>query len=303
MTATDQPKPTEEATRSDSQESRLLREPLLHFLVLGAALFGLYAYLNNDEAAAVSDERQIVVTEGKIEHLAALFSRTWQRPATRQELEGLVNDYIREEAAYREGTAMGLDQNDTIIRRRIRQKLDFVVDDLASQLQPSDEDLQKYSEEHPEKFRVDSRLTFRQVFFDPEKNADDLSETVSDMVVRLREDPTVDAPQLGDRTLLEFRYETVSEREVASLFGKEFAKRLIELKPGIWAGPIESAYGVHVAIVDEMTPGTLPALSEIRGIVSREWEHARRKELTDKYYDGLIDKYEVVIEWPQSEAN
>lgn len=302
MSATDRPTPTEETPQRNSQEARWLREPLLHFLVLGAALFGLYAYLNNGEVDAASDERQIIVTEGKIEHLAALFSRTWQRPATREELEGLVNDYVREEAAYREGTAMGLDRNDTIIRRRIRQKLDFVADDLASQLQATDEDLREYLEQHPDDFRVAARMTFQQVYFDPQRHGDDLAEIVNDLVIRFREDPAVEAEEQGDRTLLEFRYEDVTQREIANLFGERFAAALVEIEPGAWEGPIDSSYGAHAVLVEELTPGSVPDLDAVRGAVEREWEHARRQELTDTYYRGLIDKYEVVVEWPQSRA-
>ena len=118
---------------------RLMREPLLHFLLLGGLLFALYGYVSGSQGE-VADEQAIVVPAGKIEHLVALFTRTWQRPPTREELNGLVDDYVREEAAYREGLALGLDRNDTIIRRRIRQKLDFVAQDIADALEPTDEE-------------------------------------------------------------------------------------------------------------------------------------------------------------------
>lgn len=279
----------------------MLREPLLHFLFLGAALFGLYGYLNSGEDTPTSGE-QIVVTDGKIEHLAALFARTWQRPPTREELAGLVNDYVREEAAYREGTAMGLDSNDTIIRRRIRQKLDFVADDLASQLEPTDEDLEQYFNEHADDFRVDSRYTFQHVFFDPASHSDDLAQVVNDLVAKLREDQSVNAQELGDRTLLEFRYDNVSEREVANLFGVQFATALKDAEVGKWQGPIESSYGVHAVFVEDLSPGALPELDSVRDSVLREWEHARRQELTEKYYQALLDKYDVVIQWPDLET-
>jgi hypothetical protein len=144
------------------------------------------------------------VPAGKVEHLAALFTRTWQRPPTRGELEGLVGDYIREEVADREGVSIGLDRNDTIIRRRIRQKLDFVAQDVAEQLQPTDEQLRQYLKEHETDYRVAPLISFRQVFFDPAKQGDDLDEMVGDLARRLQEDASVDAAEQGDRTLLEF---------------------------------------------------------------------------------------------------
>jgi hypothetical protein len=292
---------TSPALPSASWLARFIREPLLHYLFLGAALFGVYGYLHSDDAKLLGDQ-QIVVTEGKIEHLVALFTRTWQRPPTRKELEGLIDDYVREEAAYREGTAMGLDQNDTIIRRRIRQKLDFVADDLASQLAPTDEELEDYLREHADDFRVDSKFTFRQVFFDPESHVDDLAEVVSDLVVTLREDSSVDAREQGDRTLLEFGYQNLSQREVANLFGNRFAAALAGLDPKTWHGPIESSYGVHAVIVDEVLPSSLPKLQSVRDAVRRDWEHARRQELTEQYYQNLLDKYDIVIRWPELEA-
>ena len=217
-----------------SRLKALLREPLLHFVLLGAALFAFYSYRNSDEGVS---QQAIVVSAGKIEHLAGLFARTWQRPPTRSELEGLINDYVREEAAYREGTAIGLDRNDTIIRRRIRQKLDFVAGDLATQLEPTEEDLQEYLDEYPEKFRLPSQFSFRQIYFDPNRHDDQLSEVVSDLMVALRDDPTIDPQEQGDRTLLEFRYSEASERDIANLFGEEFVVELGQFEKQKWQGP------------------------------------------------------------------
>lgn len=285
---------------SSSGVRRWLREPMLHFVLLGASLFALYSFTGDNEDGM--ENSQIVVSQGKIEHLATLFGRTWQRPPTRAELEGLVNDYVREEVAYREGIAIGLDRNDTIIRRRIRQKLDFVADDFASQLQATDEELQKYLEQHADDFRVAARLTFQQVFFDPSKHSDDLNEEVGDLVSTLRDDASIDAREQGDRTLLEFRYEDVSEQEIANMFGVQFAEAVAKLDEGRWEGPVESAFGVHAVLVESSRPGKVPDLDSAREEVRREWEHVRRQELTEEFYRGLLEKYEVSVEWPEVEA-
>lgn len=268
----------------------------MHFLVLGAALFAVYSYWSSDEEL---DDQAIVVSAGKIEHLAALFTRTWQRPPTREELEGLIDDYIREEAAYREGTAIGLDRNDTIIRRRIRQKLDFVAGDLA-QIEPTDEDLQEHLDEHPDEFRQPSSFTFRQIYLDPSRHESDVSELANDLIAALRTDPTIDARQQGDRTLLEFRYAEVSERDVAGLFGEEFAAALGRIDPGRWQGPIESAYGVHAVIIDQVQLGGPAELDDVRDAVRREWEHDHRQRVLENYYQALLEQYHVVIEWPNT---
>ncbi len=306
--STNEPSETEQAvsanapssTTSTSTESwtlRLIRDPLSHFLLLGAALFVAYGYLQNDEPP---ETQQFVVSAGKIEHLAALFTRTWQRPPTPEELRGLIDDYVREEVAYREGVAIGLDVNDTIIRRRIRQKLDFVAQDLAGQVEPTDEQLQSYLEKNPTQFRNDPRLSFRQVFFDPEQHGEDLQEMVSDLVASLREDSSIDAKELGDRTLLEHGYQNVSKREIANLLGQEFAAAIVEVEPGEWHGPLGSAYGAHAIIVDEFQPSERPELEQVRAAVRREWEHQRHQELKEEFYQGLIDKYEIKIDWPEA---
>ena len=276
---------------------RLMREPLLHFLLLGGLLFALYGYVSGSQGE-VADEQAIVVPAGKIEHLVALFTRTWQRPPTREELNGLVDDYVREEAAYREGLALGLDRNDTIIRRRIRQKLDFVAQDIADALEPTDEELAEYLNEHQASYRVEPRLSFRQVFFDPAKHGDDLESVVSDLAATLQGDPSIDAQEQGDRTLLGFRYEDDSQREISNLFGQEFAEALMEIESGTWTAPVRSAFGVHAAIVDQFQAGKRAQLDDVRDAVTRDWMQAQREALAEQFYQGLLEKYEVVVDWP-----
>jgi PPIC-type PPIASE domain len=275
---------------------RLMREPLLHFLLLGAALFVAFSFLRDDSAPR---QAQIVVSAGKIEHLAALFARTWQRPATREELEGLINDFIREEVAYREGLALGLDRDDTIIRRRIRQKLDFIAEDLASQVEPTEADLMAYLAAHPDHFRTAPRLSFRQVYINPEQHRNGLDAHVRDLVMALNSDASIDAGGLGDRIQLEHGYANISTRDIARLFGAQFATAIVALPPGTWQGPISSGYGVHLVIVDERHDGRLPPLDAVRDAVRREWENARRKERIEQFYRHLLEKYKILVERPK----
>lgn len=277
----------------------VLSEPLLHFLLIGALLFCAYTYLQSDTR---STPQSFVVTAGKIEHLASLFSRTWQRPPTRLELEGLIGDYVREEIAYREGMKMGLDQDDTIIRRRIRQKLDFIADDLGSQIEPTEEQLTTFLNESPDSYRIDPRITFRQVFLDPERHALDLEESVAKLLDTLKSDPIADALHLGDQTLLEYQNADRSKREVASNFGQQFAEEIVKLPLQQWHGPIRSAYGVHAVYITERTDGRLPPLNEVRDLVRRDWEQKHRTDLVESFYQGLMKKYEVAIEWPDTAA-
>ncbi len=278
---------------------RLLTGPLVHFLLLGAALFLAFSFVSDDGAPR---DDEIVVSAGKIEHLAALFARTWQRPPTREELDGLIDDFIREEAAYREGMAIGLDRDDTVIRRRIRQKLDFIAEDIAARIEPTEEELAACFRQRADEFRIDPRLSFRHVYFNPDGRGDDLGDEMRDLLIALNGDSTIDAVELGDRILLDHGYADVSIRAIASLFGEAFAEAIIQLEPGEWHGPIQSGYGVHLLIVDARREGRLPELDEVREAVRREWEHARRQEVIEQYYAGLLAKYEIVIEWPESRA-
>ncbi len=275
----------------------LLKEPLVHFLLIGVALFAAYSLMSSRDAVP---RNAIVVSAGKIEHLAALYARTWQRPPTRTELEGLINDFIREEVAYREGMAVGLDRDDTIIRRRIRQKLEFIAEDIASQTEPSDDELAEYLAAHADQFRVDPRLTFRQVFLNSDKRGNTVGNDARELLVAFKGDPSIDASTLGDRILLEHGYADVPRRAIANLFGQQFAAAIVDLEPGVWIGPIESGYGVHLVFVDDRSEARLPELDEVRDQVRREWDNARRVETTETFYSNLLDRYEIVIKWPES---
>jgi hypothetical protein len=271
------------------------KEPLVHFLILGTALYVTFSFLAEREPVR---ENQIVVSAGKIEHLATMFARTWQRPPTSAELKGLIDDFVREEVAYREGMGAGLDRDDTIIRRRIRQKLEFIAEDIANLGEPTGDDLAAYMAAHPDEFRIDSNLTFRQVYLNPEKRSDSLEADTHELLADLKSKRAIDASALGDRTLLDHLYADIRSRDIARLFGEEFAAAVLEFEPGAWHGPIESSYGVHLVFVDQRTESRMPALDDVRPRVRREWENARRVEAIEEFYRNLLQKYEVVIEWP-----
>lgn len=251
----------------------VLREPLLHFLVLGAGLFLLSGVVGDKAEEGPSE---IVVSAAKIEHLAQLFQRTWRRPPTKAELDGLIEDHIQEEILYREALALGLDQDDTVIRRRLRQKMEFVAQDLARPGPAGDAELQVYLEAHPERFTLPGRLTFVQLFLDRERRGADLEADAARLLERLNaRTPPVEAAALGDPSLLEPAYDDVSSTDVARLLGPDFAGRLDELPVGRWAGPVPSPYGWHLVRIDDRTPPRLPPLERVRAEVARGRGRAR----------------------------
>ena len=276
---------------------RFLREPLVHFLLLGAALFLVYGLVGTR-----TDGRRgtIVVTSGQIESLATGFARTWQRPPSEQELKGLIQDRIREEVYAREAKALGLDQDDVVINRRLRQKLEFVTEDVTAKAEPTDADLKAYLQAHPASFQTEARITFSQVYLNPERRRDGLARDVSAVRAQLdHAGDTADASALGDATLLESRFEGVAIGDVAKQFGEPFAAKLVTLRAGRWEGPLESGYGLHFVFVRERQDGRMPALEAVRSAVAREWANAHRQQANETFYRGLLERYTVTVELPR----
>lgn len=276
----------------------LLREPLLHFLLLGALLFAVDSWRRPAERAGAGGA--IVVTEARVRSLAQNFARAWQRPPTQEELEGLVEGYVREEVMVREALALGLDRDDAIIRRRLQQKVEFVSDQAAALAPPTDADLQAYLTRNAEAFRRDPRVTFVQVYLDPAKRGAALHADAARVRDRLAA-KSIDAAKAGDPLmLLESRYVDAPQTEVARLFGTEFAEAVVKQKPGTWAGPFPSGYGAHLVLVEATTPGTMPSLAEVRPLVEREWTNAKRRELAQQWYENLRAKYRITVQMPQA---
>jgi hypothetical protein len=273
---------------------KLIREPFIHFLLLGAAIFIANRLVSG---RAENQPEKIVITQGQITSLVIGFSRTWQRPPSREELEGLIRDRVREEVYSREAIAMGLDRDDPIIRRRLQQKLAFVTDDVAAVAEPTNAELADYLKTHSAIFRVDRGVTFSQVYLDPNKRGEHLAGDANQLLTQLRQQGRgADLSSLGDPFLLEHRFLATPDMEIAKQFGEKFVTKLGDVPVGQWFGPVESGYGMHLVFVEERTAGRLPELAEIRDAVSRDWTNERRLELNEKFFQGLLKHYEIVVE-------
>jgi hypothetical protein len=276
---------------------QLFREPLLHFLLLGAGLFVAFGPVGKRPSG---EPGQIVITEGQIAHLAAGYNRVHGRPASPEELEGLIRDYVREEVYYREALALGLDRDDPVIRNRLRLKMEFISDDVAAQAEPTAEQLRGYLQEHPDRFRIEPRFTFTQVYLSPERHRQSLAHDAAQLLTRLNQaGDKADVSELGDPFLLGHKFIALTASEVEKQFGDKFAAKLGELPRDQWQGPVESGYGVHLVFVSETTEGRIPTLAEVRDAVRREWANARRLEANEKFYQDLLKRYTVTIERPQ----
>ena len=275
---------------------KILKEPWLHFLVLGIALFALSALLS-DRGDDGSDQR-IDMTAAEIQWLARSWEARWQRPPTETELRGLVDDYIRQEVLYREALKMGLDQDDEIIRRRMVQKIEFLTEDLASQAQPTEAELQAYLQENLDKYRLPERRSFAHIYFNIDRRGDAAVEAAEETLARLRAatDAAVDFAELGDRFMLAHNYEAQSEAEVGRQFGGRFATSLFEVEPGDWQGPVGSGYGLHLVRVGDVWEGSVPELDVVRNEVLRDFTTELRDQARQAMFSSLATQYEISID-------
>jgi PPIC-type PPIASE domain len=276
---------------------RLVREPLVHFLVLGLFVFLFFKWTGG---SAGPGSNHIVITQGQIENLAVGFARSWQRPATEAELKGLIDDYVREEIAVREAIAMGLDRDDVIIRRRLRQKLEFVTEDAVASNPPTDTELQAWMSQHPESFRTEPQVAFRQVYVNTTRRGDAARADAERLLTQLRAGgPHVATDNLGDPSMLPSEQAIEPLRDVARSFGDDFAQQVTTIEPGKWAGPVESSFGLHLVLVEENIPASRQELSDVRPLVEREFLAERRKTELQSLYERLSKKYSITVDKSQ----
>lgn len=275
---------------------RLAREPLLHFLLLGAVIFVVWGFTSRNDATRPG---AIVVTEARIASLATAFDRVWQRPPTTTELDGLIRDYVREEVMGREAMALGLGRDDTVIRRRLRQKLEFVTEDVAALAEPTEEQLRTYLRDYPDAFRAEARFTFSQVHLDPGRRGENLARDAARLLAGLQQTGLrADVSALGDSRMLDTQFVGLPIADVDRQFGEGFAAKLAALTVGRWQGPIESGYGVHLVLVRERTEDRVPTLEDVRDAVRRAWMNTRRQEANENFYQALLRRYTVTVERP-----
>ena len=275
----------------------LWREPLLHFVLIGAALFLYYDFVGRGDSEAPAAKR-IIVSSGQVEQLVANFERTWSRPPTPQELDAIVESHVREEVFYREALAMGLDQNDPMVRRRMRMKLEFMLEDLSGQ-DASDEVLSDFLKRNTDSFRDEVQLTLRQVYLNPDQRPN-LENDAGQLLSRLSDGSAPEA--LGDHTLAPRTYELARQSEIARDFGDEFARQVAALPVGAWSGPVYSPFGAHLVKVEARIDARLPELAEIRDEVLREYLAEKSDQQKNLAYEKLRQDYEITVEPLNSRA-
>ncbi len=274
---------------------RCLREPLFHFLLLGAAIFGLNAWLQDPRS---DDEAVIEVTSVDVERLRGLWERQWHRAPTEEELRGLVENQVREEIFSREAVKMGLDHDDSVVRRRLAQKMEFLTEDLFRLEDPSNEDLQQFLEEHADRYVEPARVSLRHVYFSPDRRGKDTERDVRKVLAVLKNHPkSADRlHEMGDPFMLQHVHSRLSRRELSRIFGHDFVEAVSRLPVGRWTGPVASGYGLHAVRVDGRTEARQRALGEVREKVLEDYRQARREEANRAFYARLRERYRIEID-------
>ena len=282
---------------------RWLREPLVHFLLAGLLLFAAYSALRRDAAPEPSSD-QIELTLDDLRQLEIGFAARWQRAPTPEEMVGLVESRVREEILYREALALGLDKDDTIVKRRMAQKMEFLAEDVSDAREPTPEELAAWFEKNAERFALPSRVTFRHLYFSPDQRGakahDDAAKALAQLSAELEDSPAATA--LGDPFMFQDTLADRTPEQLAKDFGPGFASALSALEPGAWQGPIESGYGWHLVFVSSSTPGRVPAFEEVEPDVMTAWKTDQRAEAWRKAYAEMRAKYELVLPAPPDEV-
>jgi hypothetical protein len=209
----------------------------------------------------------------------------------------MIQQQIREEVMVREALAMGLDKNDSVIRRRLAQKIEFITSDLAALAEPTEAELSNYLSIHSEQFSISARIDFEQVFINPEKRGVDTDGYANSLLNKLTQaGENNDVTTLGDSLMLGQQHAQVTKHDVSRLFGKEFASNLFTLSVGIWQGPIQSGYGLHLVRIRNKTENQLPEFNTVRKNVLAEWQAQQRRDMDKAFYESLRQRYEIVIE-------
>ena len=275
---------------------KLVGEPLVHFFIIGALIYVAFAYTGGQ--VIEDDTRRITITAGEITWLQDVWKKKWNRPPTPQELQGIVKQLLRERVLASEATAMGLDKDDIIIRRRLAQKLEYLSQDLLGGGTPSDEELTVFFAENAKAYEVPAVVTMSHVFFDPDKRgAQALEEAKTQKVVLASlKVPSHETRDYGDPFLLQSYYPERTYAELAKLFGSGFVETLTGLSEGTWHGPVLSGYGVHLVYIHHRLEARPAKLTDVKERVLADWQDKSRNELSEKYLTGLLERYQVSIE-------
>ena len=268
------------------------------FLAIGAGLFALNEFVNDDVSAETS-QNQIRVEQGNYNMLNATFKKQWNRSPTEAELNSLVENYIRDEIFFREAKILGLDKGDTVIRRRLAQKMEFLVGDIGTSIEPTLEELNEFYQENSEKYQTSGNISFVHVFLNPDRHSGSMPQAIE----ALQESLTDITPQeslsmeLGDSIMLPYVFEDTPMDQVDRMFGSGFSENLKPVDLLKWQGPIQSGFGMHFVFIIDRTENSLPPLDTVITDVRQDLQYQKRKKFEDDAYQQVKERYEIISEY------
>ncbi len=275
---------------------KFLREPLVQFLFLGGLIYLAYALVTPQSEE--DNSRTILVSASRVQWMQDSWQKRWNRLPTKQELDGIIQQYIKETVLYNEAIKMGLDKDDGVIRRRLAQQVEFLAKDLVVYTPPAQADLEKYYKEHLDQYKPDVSYSFTQVYFDPDKRGestlDDANKVKEKLVAQASMLQNVEG--LGDDYMKANYFEANTPMEIRKNFGSGFAESLMELEAGKWHGPVLSGFGTHLVFVNEIISPPVPPFDEIKARVLEDWIEQKRESLNEEFYEALEDYYTIIVE-------
>jgi len=276
--------------------TRLFTEPLIQFLIVGAGIYGAYALFGTPEENF--RDTLVHVDSNRINAFISEWESRWNRPPTQQEIDGLIQSYIREDVLYRQAVAMGLNEDDPITRRRMAQKLEFLTSDLAMMVQPEAGELELYFEQNKEPYRQPDRLTFSQVFLDPDAREDATLDDAAALLAQLQAAgvPDVQTLEAGDQNMLQSYFQSATEMDVTRQMGTAFTTSVLALEPGKWHGPVLSGYGVHLVYVYDHQKAPPAEFENVKAAVLENWQIGKREQFNADFLESLKSRYEIVID-------
>jgi len=275
----------------------LLKDPLVHFLVLGACLFVFFFWRGD----ADDQPQRIRISAEQVAQLRQAATLLQGRAPSDQELEELIEPTIREEILYREALALGLDENDDEVRTRLVEKMQYLTQDLADPEPASEQELREFFDASPDLFRVPELVTFDQIFFSPMQRGNDLDTDVAAAIEQLVGGH--DGSGLGDRTPLQDQFVGAPRERVDVLFGTALTDAVFTMQPGVWSGPYESDFGWHVVRLVERTQALQPAFEAVREQALQLFAEQRRRQANEAGYAEIRARYDIIVDWPDIDLN
>ena len=271
---------------------KLLKEPLFHFLLIGAGLFCLYSFLNPSEEQL--ENNVIRIEESDVTRLIKAYQQNWNAPPDSATLKSLLKAEVKAEVFYREALRMQLDHNDEIIRRRLKQKYEFLVKDLADSQQPSEVALNDFYQENSDFYQEPTKLSFSQIYFSPDKRKTPLVDAQT-VLTQLNNSTasTIDIKKIGDNFHLQNYFAERDYNDVRQLFGQDFAKAIFDNSSTGWTAPIRSGYGIHLVNITAIQDQSVLPFTQVKDKVISDWKISQQQLYNEQLYTNLLKKYEV----------